>query len=186
MISLEKKSPINLTKQLPGLNNIRVGLSWDEHLINGKSADADSSVFMLGENGKIPSEGYFVFYNNLVSADGAIQHHGDNRTGAGDGDDESLDICLSKISSEIQQVLIAISIHNASEGFNFGNTKNASVRLYNMDTNAGICEYQLTEDHPGADSIIIGRFYRNGSEWQFEAMVTSFNGGLQACLGSYA
>ena len=186
MISLEKKSPINLTKQAPGLNNIRVGLSWDEHLINGKSADADSSVFMIGENGKIPSEGYFVFYNNLISADGAIQHHGDNRTGAGDGDDESLDICLSKISIEIQQILIAISIHNAEEGFNFGNTKNASVRLYNMDTNSGICEYQLTEDHPQSDSIIIGRFFRNGSDWQFEAMTTSFTGGLQACLNSYA
>jgi tellurium resistance protein TerD len=186
MISLEKKSPINLTKKVPGLNNIRIGLSWDEHLINGKSADADSSVFMLGENGKIPNDGYFVFYNNLISADGAVKHHGDNRTGAGDGDDESVDINLSKVSTEIQQILMAISIHNSDEGFNFGNTKNASVRLYNMDTNEGICEFQLTEEFPDSDSIIMGRLYRDAAEWKFEVMVTVFNGGLQACLNSYA
>jgi len=186
MISLEKKSPINLSKQAPGLNNIRIGLSWDEQQINGKSADADTSVFMLGENGKIPNDGYFVFYNNLVSADGAVKHQGDNRTGAGDGDDESVDINLSKVSSEIQQILMAISIHNSNEGFNFGNTKNASVRLYNMDSNEGICEFKLTEEFPDSDSIIMGRLFRDASEWKFEVMVTVFNGGLEACLNSYA
>jgi tellurite resistance protein TerA/tellurium resistance protein TerD len=81
---------------------------------------------------------------------------------------------------------MAISIHNSDEGFNFGNTKNASVRLYNMDTNEGICEFQLTEEFPDSDSIIMGRLYRDASEWKFEVMVTVFNGGLQACLNSYA
>jgi tellurium resistance protein TerD len=186
MINLEKKSAINLTKSAPGLNNLRAGLSWDETKSGSKSADVDVSVFMLNDNNKIPGEGFFVFYNNLVSSDGSVMHTGDNRTGAAEGDDESINICLSKISNDIQHVLLAISIHNSSDGFNFGNVRNASVRLYNLDSNETICEYKLTEDHPDADSIIIGSFDRNGSDWKFEAMVHSFNGGLSACLEFYS
>jgi tellurium resistance protein TerD len=187
MINLEKKSSISLAKQAPGMNNVRVGLSWDSSKINGKEADADVSIFMLNENSKIPSEGFFVFYNNLKSADGAVVHNGDARNGAADGDDESASIVLSKISPEISYVLIAISIHNSAEGFNFGNTKNSSIRLYNEDNGQKICEYKLTEDHPEADSIIIGSFYRGEQgEWKFEAMVNSFNGGLNACLEIYS
>jgi len=187
MINLEKKSSISLTKQAPGLNNVRVGLSWDSSTINGKEADADVSIFMLNESSKIPSEGYFVFYNNLKSADGAIVHNGDARTGESDGDDESVNMTLSKISPDITYVLIAISIHNSNEGFNFGNTSNSSIRLYNQDNNQKICEFKLTEEHPDADSIIIGSFYRGEQgEWKFEAMVNAFNGGLQACLEIYS
>ena len=150
MISLEKKSSISLTKQVPGLNNVRAGLSWDSLTINGKEADADVSVFMLNENSKIPSEGYFVFYNNLKSADGAV-------------------------------------VHNSNEGFNFGNTKNAKIRLFNEDNGVQICEFKLMEEHADADSIIIGSFFRGEQgEWKFEAMVNSFNGGLQACLQLYS
>jgi tellurium resistance protein TerD len=187
MINLEKKTSISLTKQVPGLNNVRAGLSWDSTTINGKEADADVSVFMLNANSKIPNDGYFVFYNNLRSADGAITHNGDARDGAAEGDDESINITLSRISPEIEYILLAVSIHNADEGFNFGNTRNASVRLYNQDTNQTICEYRLTEQHPNADSIIIGSFYRGETgEWKFEAMVNSFQGGLQACLDIYS
>jgi tellurium resistance protein TerD len=187
MINLEKKSSISLTKQAPGLNNVRAGLSWDSSTINGKEADADVSVFMLDANSKIPSEGYFVFYNNLKSADGAVVHNGDARNGAADGDDESVNVTLSKISPDISFILLAVSIHNSDQGFNFGNTKNASVRLYNQDNNELICEYKLTEEHPDADSIIIGSFFRgDAGEWKFEAMVNSFSGGLGACLEVYS
>jgi tellurium resistance protein TerD len=187
MISLEKKSSISLSKTVPGLNNVRAGLSWDSTNIGGKEADADVSVFMLNSNSKIPSEGFFIFYNNLRSADGAVVHNGDARDGAAAGDDETISITLSKISPEISFILLAVSIHNSNEGFNFGNTKNASVRLYNQDTNQVICEYKLTEEHPNADSIIIGSFYRGeAGEWKFEAMVNSFSGGLNACLELYS
>ena len=187
MISLEKKSTISLTKQVPGLNNVRAGLSWDSTNINGKEADADVSVFLLNENHKIPSEGYFVFYNNLKSADGAVIHNGDAKTGAAEGDDETVNVTLSKISPEISFILLAVSIHNSNEGFNFGNTKNTSIRLYNQDNNQIICEYMLTEDHPEADSIILGSFFRGETgEWKFEAMGSSFTGGLQACLEIYS
>ncbi len=187
MINLEKKTSISLTKQVPGLNNVRAGLSWDSQTINGKEADADVSVFMLDANSKIPSEGYFVFYNNLKSADGAVVHNGDARSGDADGDDESVNITLSKISPEINFILLAVSIHNSNEGFNFGNTKNAKIRLFNEDNGVQICEFKLMEEHPDADSIIIGSFFRGEQgEWKFEAMVNSFNGGLQACLQVYS
>ena len=187
MISLEKKSSISLTKQVQGLNNIKAGLSWDSVKINGKDADADVSIFMLDENSKIPNDGFFVYYNNLKSVDGSVTHHGDARSGDADGDDESVSIVLSKIAPEICFILLAVSIHNSNEGFNFGNTKNAQIRLYNEDNNQQICEFKLMEEHPDADSIIIGSFYRGEQgEWKFEAMVNSFNGGLAACLAAYS
>jgi tellurium resistance protein TerD len=185
MINLEKKKPFNLTKAAPALNNVKVGLSWDETILNGQSPDADASVFMLGENGKLPSEGFFVFYNNLNSSDGSISHSGDNRTGAGDGDDEEINITLSRVSSQVVQIMVTITIHNMEDGFHFGNVKNASVRIYNATNNEVLCQYQLTESFDGCDSLIIGRFFRNGSEWEFEAMGHAFAGGLGATIDLY-
>jgi tellurium resistance protein TerD len=184
MISLEKKSPISLTKKAPGLTRVRVGLSWDP-TADGRSADADASVFMLNANGKLPSDGYFVFFNNLSSPDGAVVHAGDNRTGAGDGDDETIDIDLSRISTDVLQIMLCITIHNIGEGFHFGNVLNASARVYNMGNNTGICEYKLTESYANCDAMILGRFYRNGTDWEFEGMGQAFGGGLQAAVDLY-
>jgi tellurium resistance protein TerD len=185
MINLEKRKPFNLSKSAPSLSSIRIGLSWDESDLNGQSPDCDASVFMLAENGKIPDEGSFVFFNNLVSADGSIRHNGDNRTGAGDGDDETIDVTLGQVSKNVVQMLFVITIHNMDAGFNFSNVRNASVRVYNSSTNAVICQYQLAESFPDCDSLIIGRLFRSGAEWEFEAMGQAFGGGLQATVSQY-
>jgi tellurium resistance protein TerD len=185
MITLEKKKSISLTKAVPALNHVRVGLSWDETVINGQKSDADASVFMLGESGKIPSDDCFVFYNNTTSGDGSVRHSGDNRTGAGDGDDESIDIALMSVSSNVEQIIIAVTLANPEAGFHFGNVRNASIRVYNSANNSAICEYQMTESYADCDGVIIGRFYRMGSEWEFEAMGQAFGGGLQALLDLY-
>ncbi|MFM7681273.1 MAG: TerD family protein [Bacteroidota bacterium] len=184
MISLEKKKPFNLNKEVPGLNQIKVGLSWDPTTA-GLSPDADASVFMLDESGKIPSEGYFVFYNNLTSADGAVAHSGDNRTGEGDGDDEELTINLAKVSPNVVQIMLVISIHNMEEGFHFGNVLNSAVRVYNMVNGNTLCQYKLAESYSGCDSLIIGRFFRQGSDWEFEALGLAFEGGLGATVELY-
>ncbi len=184
MISLEKKKSFNLNKEAPGLNQIKVGLSWDP-TSSGKSPDADASVFMLDESGKIPSEGYFVFYNNLVSEDGAIVHSGDNRTGEGDGDDEELAINLSKVSPSVVQIMLVISIHNKEDGFHFGNVLNSTVRVYNLANGSTLCQYKLAESYNGCDSLIIGRLYRQGSDWEFEALGLAFEGGLGATVELY-
>lgn len=185
MINLEKKKPFNLTKASPSLNNVKVGLSWDETILNGQSPDADASVFMLGENGKIPSEDFFVFFNNLNSGDGAVRHSGDNRTGAGDGDDEEINISLSQVSNQVVQIIVTITIHNMDAGFHFGNVQNSSVRVYDSSSNEIMCQYQLTESFDGCDSMIIGRFFRNGIDWEFEAMGQAFQGGLGATVELY-
>lgn len=185
MINLEKKSTINLSKSVPSLNNVKVGLSWDDNPINGQSPDADASAFMLNENGKIPADDYLVFYNNLVSGDGSVRHSGDNRTGAGEGDDEELHISLSQVSSQVVQIMLTITIDNIDAGFHFGNVHNASVRVYDSANNEVICQFSLTESFEGCDSIIIGRFFRNGDDWEFEAMGQAFAGGLAATIGLY-
>jgi tellurium resistance protein TerD len=184
MINLEKKKTVNLSKQVPGLNQVKVGLSWDP-TSDGRSADADASLFLLNENGKIPSEGYFVFYNNPVSEDGSAVYSGDNRTGAGDGDDEEININLSSVSSNVVQIMIVVSIHNKEEGFHFGNVLNSSVRVYNKVNGEILCQYQLAEAYNSCDSLILGRFYRSGSEWEFEALGQAFEGGLAATVELY-
>lgn len=184
MISLQKKSPINLSKKAPGLSQVRVGLSWDPST-SGGSPDADASVFLLNANGKLPADEYFVFFNNPTSPDGAVVHSGDNRTGAGDGDDESIDINLSKVSPDVVQIMLCVTIHNLPEGFHFGNVLNASARVYNMGNNTGICEYKLTESYAGCDALILGRFFRTGDEWEFEGMGQAFAGGLEAAVNLY-
>jgi tellurium resistance protein TerD len=186
MINLEKKKTLNLSKAAPSLNDIKVGLSWDEVILNGKSPDADASIFMLGNNGKLISDDYFVFYNNLSSIDGSVNHLGDNRTGQGDGDDEIINVSLSKVNSEVIQILVVITIHNIDEGFHFGNIKNSSVRIYNQANNQIMCEYKLTDDFNGCDSLIIGRLYRNSNEWEFEAMGHAISGGLNATYEYYS
>lgn len=186
MINLEKRKTFNLSKSAPSLNAVRVGISWDESDLNGQSPDCDASVFMLGSNGKIPNEGCFVFFNNLVSGDGSVRHNGDNRTGAGDGDDETIDVNLQHVSQGVLQLLFVITIHNMDAGFNFSNVNNASVRIYNAGNNSIICQYQLAESFPGCDSLIIGRLFRNGSDWEFEPMGQAFAGGLQATVEQYS
>jgi len=184
MINLEKKKPFNLSKQAPGLNQVKIGLSWDP-TPDGRTPDADASVFLLNDSGKIPSEGYFVFFNNLISEDGSVIHSGDNRTGEGDGDDEEIKINLSSVSSSVVQIMLVITIHNKEEGFHFGNVLNSAVRVYNLADGSTLCQYKLNESFDGCDSLIIGRFYRIGSEWEFEAMGQAFDGGLAATVELY-
>jgi tellurium resistance protein TerD len=184
MINLEKKKPINLTKAAPGLNHVKVGLSWDPS--SDVEVDADASIFMLNDTGKIPGEDFFVFFNNLKSGDGSVIHSGDNRTGEGDGDDEEIKIYLSKVSSQILQIIVVISIHNKEDGVHFGNVLNPAVRVYDQSKGSIICQYELAEKFDGCDSLIIGRFYRSGSEWEFEAMGQAFEGGLAATVELYS
>ena len=148
-------------------------------------ADADASVFMLNESVKIPNDDFFVFFNNLTSWDGSVVHSGDNRTGEGDGDDEEIHINLSSVSIEVIQLMVVISINNKEDGVHFGNVLNSSVRIYNQSNGSVLCEFNHTEKYDGCDSLIIGRFYRNGADWEFEALDLAFEGGLGATVELY-
>jgi tellurium resistance protein TerD len=186
-INLKKGGNINLQKEKPGINKITVGLGWDVN--EGASQfpfDCDASVFNLGENGKLLADEFFVFYNNLKSPDGAVVHNGDNRTGVGEGDDETINIELSKLDARATQIVFAITIHEAEERKqDFGLIQNSFARVYNADTGEVLCQYLLEEKFPGSNALIIGRFYKSGSEWIFEAYDLAYSDGLGGLVEYY-
>jgi tellurium resistance protein TerD len=185
-INLQKSQSIDLTKKNPELKKIHIGLGWDAEDSKGKGIDCDVSVFLLNENNKIPGDGYFVFYNNLSSTDGSTIHQGDNRTGEGEGDDEIIKMDLSKIHSDVLQVLFVVTIHDADKNNqDFSMVENAFIRILDDESGNELCRYELTESFANADSVQIGRIYYYENKWNFEAMGAGFTGGLSTLLGVY-
>ncbi len=187
MINLKKGGKINLQKTKPGLSKLTLGLGWDVNEGASKfQFDCDASVFILGENGKLISDEHFVFYNNKISPDGSVVHNGDNRTGAGDGDDETINIDLTKISSNARQLVFAISIDQAEErGQDFGMISGAVAHVYDNTNNELLIEYNLNEKFAGTDALLIGRIYLMPEGWEFEALSNAYNGGLQTLIDIY-
>lgn len=185
-IDLQKKQQINLSKERPGLSKVFAGLGWDTNETGGPEIDCDVAVFMLGENGKVPDENFFVFYNNRSSADGAVIHSGDNRSGVGEGDDEIIQIDLGRISAKVVQILFFVVIHEAEErGLSFDKVENSFIRIVDQRTNDEICRYSLNEKFGGYDTVCIGRLFRYDSEWKFGTMEEVYKGGLQTLVDAF-
>lgn len=181
-VSLAKGQKVDLTKTNPGLTKVRVGLGWDTNKYDGQSAfDLDAEVFLLGSNEKVASDADFIFYNQPVSTDGAVKHMGDNRTGEGEGDDESIEIELSQISSAIEKVRFTVTIDNAEErNQNFGQVANAFIRVIDANSNEELIRYDLGEDFSIETAIVVGELYRHNGEWKFTAIGSGYQGGLAA------
>ncbi|MCI6661856.1 TerD family protein [Campylobacter sp.] len=179
-VNLTKGGRISLNKEAPGLKKILIGLGWDTNASDtGADFDLDASVFLLDSNAKVANEKDFVFYNNLSSSDGGVVHTGDNRTGEGDGDDESIKVDLSKISSSIKEIAIVVTIHEAAQRKqNFGMVRNAFIRLVNDETNTEIVRYDLEEDYSTETGLLFGRLYFKDNEWKFSAVGTGYKEGL--------
>ncbi|WP_304526942.1 TerD family protein [Halomonas sp. I5-271120] len=185
-ISLSKGGNISLSKEDPGIKKIRVGLGWDPRVTTGTDFDLDASAFLLDAEGKCHGEGGFIFYNNMKSADGAVVHHGDNRTGEGEGDDEVIGVDLETLSSDIAKVAITVTIHQARDrGQNFGQVANAFARIINDDTSNEVVRYDLTEDYSTEDAMIFAELYRHNGEWKFRAVGQGFSNGLQGLVNNY-
>lgn len=186
-IRLEKGDRINLEKECPGLKLIRAGLGWDANSSNtGNDFDLDASVFMLAADGKIPEDQYFVFYNNLKSPDGSVSHTGDNLTGEGVGDDETIKIDLSKIDSKITEVVFIVTIHKAEERRqNFGQVRNSYIKLYDDSNGKEIATYELDEDFSRETATEFGRLYKKDGQWRFQAVGAGFNSGLKSFVDKY-
>ena len=182
-IELEKGQRIGIK-----LEKVGVGLGWDPNEGSGENFDLDASAFMLGENHKLPRDEFFVFYNNLKSPDGAVESMGDDRTGgSSDGDDETLNVDLSKVDPRVTEIIFTATIYKAAERRqNFGQVHNSYIRLYNAITNEEIARYDLDEDFSIETAIEFGRIYRRGSEWRFEALGLGNKGGMQALVDKYA
>jgi tellurium resistance protein TerD len=180
-ISLQKGGNVNLSKTDPNLNNVLVGLGWSSRASDGHDFDLDASLFMVGESGKVRSDNDFIFYNQLTSTCGSVEHTGDNKTGAGDGDDEAIKLTLNLVPAEIKRLVVAVTIHDAeSRKQNFGQVHDAYIRIVNNETNGEIARFDLSEDYSTETAMVFGEVYRHNGEWKFKAVGQGFAGGLSA------
>lgn len=178
-VSLTKGGNVNLSKEAPGLKKIIVGLGWDARATDGAAFDLDASAFLLKADGKVRSDNDFCFYNNKVVADGAVQHMGDNTTGAGEGDDETVKVELTNVPADVEKVVFAVTIHEAeARRQNFGQVSRAYIRVLNEEGGAEIARYDLSEDASIETAMIFGEIYRNAGDWKFKAVGQGFAGGL--------
>jgi tellurium resistance protein TerD len=182
---------INLQKgQRESINapKFTIGLGWDTNSSStGTGFDLDASVFVLGENKKLLSDSSFVFYNNLKTPDGSVEHTGDNLTGDGDGDDEQIKVDLSKIDANATEICVVVTIHDAeNRRQNFGQVRNSFVRIFDASTNTDILKYELEEDFSIETAVEFGRIYKRNNEWKFEAVGMGMKGGLQDFLTKYS
>ena len=186
-INLSKGQKVDLTKGNPGLKNIMVGLGWDVNAFDtGADFDLDAAAFMLGSNGKCPTDKEFVFYGNLEHPSGAVKHMGDNRTGDGEGDDEEMEIALADVPANVERIAFTVTIYEAeARRQNFGQVSNAYIRIVDKDTNQELIHYDLGEDFSIETAIGVGELYKHHGEWKFNAIGSGFQGGLAALCGHF-
>jgi tellurium resistance protein TerD len=178
-VSLSKGGNVSLTKQAPGLTAVLVGLGWDARTTSGAGFDLDASALMVGPSGKILSDAHFVFFNNLTSPDGSVEHTGDNLTGEGEGDDEVIKVNLAGVPSEVDKVVVTVSIYDAeTRSQSFGQVRNAYIRVINQADGAELTRYDLSEDASTETAMIFGELYRNAGEWKFRAVGQGYSTGL--------
>ncbi len=178
-VSLSKGGNVSLSKEAPGLTKIMVGLGWDARSTDGADFDLDASAFMLDAGGKVRNDSDFIFYNNLRSTDGSIEHMGDERTGSAEGDDESIKINLAGVPTDVDKIAVTVTIDQAdARRQNFGMVSNAFVRILNDDSGSEIARYDLSEDASLETAMVFGEVYRNGTDWKFRAIGQGSSGGL--------
>ena len=185
-ISLQKGGNVNLSKEAPNLKKIIIGLGWDPRSTDGATFDLDGSAFLLKNDGKVRGDSDFIFYNNLKSTDGSVVHTGDNTTGEGEGDDERLEIDLTRVPADIERISITVTIHDAdARRQNFGMVSKAFIRCLNAEGEREIARYDLSEDSSTETAMIFGEIYRYNGEWKFKAIGQGFNGGLGPLARSF-
>lgn len=185
-LSLQKGGNLSLSKAAPNLTHILIGLGWDVRTTDGAAFDLDASLFMLGDNGKVRSDADFIFYNQAKSACGSVEHTGDNRTGAGDGDDEAIKVNLANVPANISRLAVTVTIHEAeARRQSFGQVGGAFMRVVNAADNTEIARFDLSEDYSTETAMIFGEVYRHNGEWKFKAVGQGYSGGLFAMCQQY-
>ncbi len=178
-VSLQKGGNVSLSKAAPNLKSVLIGLGWEANAFDGKDFDLDASLFMVGENGKVRGDADFIFYNQLTSTCGSVEHTGDNRTGAGEGDDEAIKVFLEKVPIQVHRLVVAVTIHDAdARRQNFGQVRDAFIRLVNMDNDQEVARFDLSEDYSTETAMVFGEIYRHNNEWKFKAVGQGYAGGL--------
>ncbi|MGF6112193.1 TerD family protein [Pseudomonas sp. ADAK2] len=179
-VSLSKGGNVSLSKEAPGLTEVLVGLGWDPRVTDGTEFDLDASIFVVGENGKVLDDNSFIFYNNKKSTDGSVEHMGDNRSGAGEGDDEQVTVKLTSLAPLVKKLVFAVTIHDSdARKQNFGQVSNGYIRVVNKADGKELARFDLSEDASTETAMIFGELYRSGEEFKFKAIGQGFAGGLK-------
>lgn len=178
-ISLTKGGNINLSKEAPGLSKLSLGLGWGVRATAGADFDLDASAFLLTESGKVRSDADFIFYKQTASTCGSVKHTGDNRTGEGEGDDETINVDLSKVPADVQKIVFTVTIYDYdTRNQNFGQVSNAFIRVIDQNNGSEVARYDLSEDASTVTAMIFGELYRHNGEWKFKAVGQGFTNGL--------
>lgn len=182
ILNLQKGGRLNLSKEVPGLKRVRFGLGWSANNTDtGYAFDLDASAFLIGANGKCPNTDYVVYYGkpDKTSFDGSTVHSGDNLTGDGDGDDEVITVSLNKVNAEIERIVFVATIYEAElRKQNFGQVRDAYIKMYDDETGKEIAKYDLSEDFSAETAVTFGELYKKDGEWRFMAVGQGFNKGL--------
>ena len=185
-LSLQKGGILSLSKAAPNLTNILIGLGWDVRTTDGAAFDLDASLFMVGDTGKVRSDADFIFYNQAKSSCGSVEHTGDNRTGEGEGDDESVKVNLANVPANVSRLVVTVTIHDAqARQQSFGQVGGAFMRVINSADNSEIARFDLSEDYSTETAMIFGEIYRHSGEWKFKAIGQGYSGGLAAMCQQY-
>jgi tellurium resistance protein TerD len=187
-VSLTKGGNVSLTKEAgpAGLSAVIVGLGWDTRTTTGTDFDLDASALLVKTDGKVLSDQHFVFYGNLKSPEGAVEHTGDNVTGEGEGDDEQIKVNLVTVPAEADKIVFPVSVYDAdTRQQNFGQVRNAFIRVVNAADNAELARYDLSEDASTETAMIFGELYRSGAEWKFRAVGQGYAAGLKGIASDF-
>lgn len=185
-VSLSKGGNVSLTKEAPGLTAVIVGLGWDVRSTTGSDFDLDASAILLSTAGKVLSDGHFVFFNNLKSPEGSVEHTGDNLTGEGEGDDEQVKVNLATVPAECDKIVFPVSIYDGNNrSQSFGQIRNAFIRVVNQSGGAELARYDLSEDASTETAMVFGELYRAGTDWKFRAVGQGYAEGLRGIAADF-
>ncbi|MER7987215.1 TerD family protein [Streptomyces noursei] len=179
-VSLSKGGNVSLTKEAPNLTAVLVGLGWDARTTTGTDFDLDASALLTNDQGKVATDQNFVFFNNLKSPCGSVEHTGDNTTGEGEGDDEAIKVNLAGVPADVHKIVFPVSIYDAeTRQQSFGQVRNAYIRVVNQADGNELARYDLSEDASTETAMVFGELYRNGAEWKFRAIGQGYASGLR-------
>jgi tellurium resistance protein TerD len=185
-VRLTKGGNVNLSKEAPGLAAVFFGLGWDVRTTTGEDFDLDASAIVCSDSGKVLSDQHFIFFNNLKSPDGSVEHAGDNRTGVGEGDDEVVKVNLAGLPADVDKIAFIASIYDSDTRKQaFGQVRNAYIRVVNSADNAELARYDLSEDYSTETALVFGELYRSGAEWKFRAVGQGYASGLAGVASDF-
>ncbi len=185
-LTLQKGGNLSLSKTDPSLTKILVGLGWDPRVTDGAAFDLDASAFLLNADGKVRGEQDFIFYNQLRSPEGAVEHAGDSRDGLGDGDDEAIKVDLTKVPADVDKIAFVVTIHEAeARRQSFGQVGKAFIRIVNSVSGVEVVRFDLAEDASTETAMVFGELYRHNGEWKFRAVGQGYAGGLKTMCNQF-